>query len=86
MSVPQQHGAGLGGAEQSFGPTQVEHLALGAEHDRDDGGVAGDPPGGLRGQQGARVEAAQGGGRADPLGEVGQAHGQQQGGLGPAGA
>ena len=84
MSIPQQHHSGLGWGEQPLGPAVVEDFAGAAEQHRDDPRVAGDPPGGLGAEQAAVVEAAQGGGRADAVLQVGQAHRQHQGGLGPA--
>ena len=84
MSIPQQYHSGLGWGEQPLGPAVVEDFAGAAEQHRDDPRVAGDPPGGLGAEQAAVVEAAQGGGRADAVLQVGQAHRHHQGGLGPA--
>ena len=42
-----------GGGDQAFGAPDVQGLALAAQHDRDDGGVAGELADGLGGQGGA---------------------------------
>src|SRR5437764_7924804 len=56
--VPQHERSAEGSGGQAALPPDVQHLAGGAEDGGDDAGVAGQPPGGGRGEVGAVVERA----------------------------
>src|SRR5450631_4821859 len=77
--VAQPHGSEHPGGEQAPGPADVQDLGVGAQHDRDDGRVAGDPADCLGCQEPA---GQQGGPGPAAVGEVAQVDGDEQGGLG----